>query len=614
MARLFVPRVLSANATDSPGMKKAGRMARMFVRLRKVTRNDQIILSLMAVVAGAVVAYGSIGFRWLVGVVQHLFYSDPLEQLLSVVILLPWWQILLAPAVGGLVIGLFLKFIMPGGRPLGVAHVIESGALNGGRMSLNQALGAAFVSAASIGVGGSAGREGPMVHFGAALASWIARRFHLTPSITLTLLGCGVASGVAASFNAPIAGVFFALEVVIGHYALHAFSPIVIASVVGTIVSRAHLGDTPAFQIIQHVPVHLTEYPAFFLLGLCCAVIAWLLVSTIALTDKGFSRSPLPVWLRPAFGGLMVGAIALYYPHVLGVGYQATDMALSGTFGLWMLLALLVAKTLATALTIGSGFGGGVFSPALFVGAMTGGAFGVVAGSVFPDQASGIGLYAMVGMGAVAAPVLGAPISTILIVFELTGDYSMTIAAMIAVSVASVTMLQVFGGKSFFNWQLDQRGLDLGGGRARQVLAARHAEDVMADDFLTIPEHTTMDRIRQTLRDSVDDHIFVVDHEDHLIGSMSFTDIKDVAFEAGLDHLINARDASRPNPVHVARHESLEKVLALMDSSGLLYIPVVDNLDNMRVVGLVHHRRVLTEYNKALLDMHAEEHGEKPGR
>ena len=592
-------------------MKLTGRPARLLVRLRKLTRNDQIILSLLAVVAGAAVAYGSLGFRWLIGVVQHLFFSDPQEELLSIAILLPWWQILLAPAVGGLVIGLFLKYIMPGGRPLGVAHVIEVGALRGGRMSLNQALGAAFVSAASIGVGGSAGREGPMVHFGAALSSYIARRFHLTPSITLTLLGCGVASGVAASFNAPIAGVFFALEVVIGHYALHAFSPIVIASVVCTIVSRAHLGDTPAFVVLQHAPVNIAEYPAFILLGFSCAIIAILFLRAIVLADEGFSRSPLPVWLRPAVGGLMVGAIALYFPHVLGVGYQATDMALNGTFGLWMLLGLVVAKTVATSLTIGAGFGGGVFSPALFVGAMTGGAFGIIAGSVFPDLSSGVGLYAMVGMGAVAAPVLGAPISTILIVFELTGDYSMTIAAMIAVSVASVTTQQVFGGKSFFNWQLDKRGLDLGGGRARQVLAARHAEDVMADDFHIVGEHITMDLIRQTLRDSTDDHIFVVDGNNRLTGSLSFTDIKDIAFESGLDHLINARDAARPHPVYVDRQESLEKVLNIMDASGLLYVPVVDTIENMRVVGLVHHRRVLTEYNKALLDMHAEEHGEK---
>ena len=586
------------------------RLARLIVRWRRMVRNEQIILSVLAAVAGAVVAYGTLAFRWLIDVIQSLSFGASSEGLLSVAATLPWWQILLVPAVGGLAVGLFLKFLMPGGRPVGVAHVIEASALRGGRMSLNQGLAAAVASAASLGVGGSAGREGPMVHFGAALASYVARRAHLSPSLSLTLLGCGVAGGVAASFNAPIAGVFFALEVVIGHYALHAFSPIVIASVVGTIVSRAHLGDSPAFVIIDHGAVNVSEYPAFLLLGLTCAVIAWIWMRAMNTVEVGMSKSPLPEWLRPAIGGLAVGAIAIAFPQVLGVGYEATDGALKAAFPLWLLLALIVAKMAATAITLGSGFAGGIFSPALFVGAMTGGAFGIIAGAIFPELSSSPGLYAMVGMGAVAAPMLGAPISTILMVFELTGDYSMTIASMIAVSVASVTLVHIFGGRSFFAWQLERRGLDLGGGRARQVLAASRARDLMSDDFHTVAEHTTIDKIRTTLQEAPEDHIFVVDTEERLIGSLSFTDIKDVAFESGLDHLINARDAARPNPAYIVADENLERALTMMDTSGLAYIPVVDAEETLRVLGILHHRRLLAEYNKALIEEHAEEHGE----
>ncbi len=592
-------------------MKRPPRFARLRLRWRHLARNDQIVLSVLAVVAGAAVAYGTIGFRWLIGVIQLGYFGTAEEKLYSFAAGLPWWQILLAPAAGGLFVGLFLKYVMPGGRPVGVAHVIEAGALRGGRMSLNQGLGAALVSAVTLGSGGSAGREGPMVHFGAAIASYVAKRTHLSPSLSLTLLGCGVASGVAASFNAPIAGVFFALEVVIGHYALHAFSPIVIASVVGTIVSRAHLGDFPAFVVPVHDAVNITEYPAFLLLGLTCAVVAWIMLRAIATVEAGFERTPLPVWARPAVGGLAVGAIATVFPQVLGVGYEATDIALHAGFTFTLLIGLIFAKTAATALTLGAGFGGGIFSPGLFVGAMTGGAFGIVAAAVFPDQASSAGLYAMVGMGAVAAPVLGAPISTILIVFELTGDYSMTIAAMIAVSVASVTMQQVFGGQSFFRWQLERRGLDLGGGRARRVLARTRAADLMSGDFHTVGEGITIDNIRATLQAAPEDHIFVVDNDERLIGNLSFTDIKDVAFESGLDHLINARDAARPNPAYIIADESLERALAMMDSSGLAYVPVVDNEETRRVVGILHHGRVLAEYNKVLIEVHAEEHGEK---
>jgi len=586
-------------------------LARLIVRWRRMVRNEQILLSILAAVAGAVVAYGTLGFRWLIDVVQSIFYGPSLDGAFSIAAGLPWWQILLAPAIGGLAVGLFIKFVMPGERPVGVAHVIEAGTLRGGRMSLNQGLAAAVASAASLGVGGSAGREGPMVHFGAALASYIARRAHLSPSLALTLLGCGVASGVAASFNAPIAGVFFALEVVIGHYALHAFSPIVIASVVGTIVSRAHLGDSPAFVLLDHGAVNVSEYPAFLLLGLTCAVIAWILLRSMNSVQDGMEKIKAPDWLRPAIGGLAVGFIALAFPQVLGVGYEATDGALNNAFPLMLLLGLIIAKVVATAITLGSGFAGGIFSPALFVGAMTGGAFGTIAGMVFPDIGSNPGLYAMVGMGAVAAPVLGAPISTILMVFELTGDYSMTIASMIAVSVASVTMVHIFGGQSFFAWQLERRGLDLGGGRARQILAASRTRDLMSDDFHTVEEHTTIDKVRATLLEAPEDHIFVVDADARLIGSLSFTDIKDVAFESGLDHLINARDAARPNPAWIGANDDLEHALAMMDTSGLAYVPVIDDEATMRVIGILHHRRLLAEYNKALIEEHAEEHGER---
>ena len=585
------------------------RLARLVERWRRMVRNEQILLSILAAITGAVVAYGTLAFRWLIDAVQNLAYGAPPGHLSSVAENLPWWQVLLIPSLGGLIIGLFIKYLMPGERLVGVAHVIEASTLRGGRMSLNQGLAAAAVSAASLGVGASAGREGPMVHFGAALASYVARRAHLSPSLSLTLLGCGVAAGVAASFNAPIAGVFFALEVVIGHYALHAFSPIVIASVIGTIVSRAHLGDSPAFVVLNHGAVNVSEYPAFLLLGLTSAVIAWVLLRWINAVEVGMAKLPAPDWARPAIGGFAVGLIALAFPQALGVGYEATDGALNAAFPLALLLALIVAKMAATAFTLGSGFAGGIFSPALFVGAMTGGAFGMIAGQVFPDLASNSGLYAMVGMGAVAAPVLGAPISTILMVFELTGDYSMTIASMIAVSVASVTLVHIFGGKSFFAWQLERRGLDLGGGRARQVLAAIRARDLMSDDFHTVAEHTTIDKVRSKLMEAPENHIFVVDTAERLIGSLSFTDIKDVAFESGLDHLINARDAARPNPAWIGADENLERALAMMDTSGLAYVPVVDAETTMRVIGILHHRRLLAEYNKALINEHAEEHG-----
>ncbi len=225
------------------------RLAGQFARTRRILRNDQALMAVVAVVVGIIVAYAAIGFRLGISSVQWLSYGEFAERLVRRVGELPVWQVLLVPTAGGLVVGLFLQYVMPGGRAMGVAYVIEAMALRNGRMRLRDGMAAAFVSIISLGVGASAGREGPMVHLGASIAGGITSRLGLSPHLARTLLGCGVAASVAASFNAPIAGVFFALEVIIGHYALSAFAPVVIASVAGTVICRAHLGEQPAFLL-----------------------------------------------------------------------------------------------------------------------------------------------------------------------------------------------------------------------------------------------------------------------------------------------------------------------------------------------------------------------------
>ena len=486
---------------------------------------------------------------------------------------------------------------------------MEAGSLRGGKLTLGRGLAAAAVSVASLGAGASAGREGPVVHLGATAASFVAQRFKFGPSLSLTLLGCGVASAVAASFNAPIAGVFFALEVVIGHYALHAFTPIVIASVAGTIVSRVHLGDFPAFVLPDYSIASFFELPAFLLLGIACAAVAMTFMWSIMFATDTIERTRVPTWLRPAVGGLGVGIIAIFFPQVLGVGYEATDDALKGLIPFGFLILLVFAKVFATAITLGSGFGGGVFSPSLYVGAMTGGAFGFVAAAAFPDLASSPGLYAIIGMGAVAAPVLGAPISTVLMMFELIGDFSVTVAAMIAIAVASIVTHQILG-RSFFAWQLLRQGISLKGGRARQVLLNVRARHIMGDDFRTVAEGSSISDLRLLLRTAPHDHFFVTDTENRYVGKISFADIRDVAFDTDFDTLINARDAARKVTI-IEGDDNLERALSLMDAAGENHLPVVDNAQDLVVIGILHHNRALREYNKALLSAHAEEHDER---
>ncbi len=564
------------------------------------------MLSLLAVAVGAIAGGGAIAFREAIQFVQIGVYGFRGELFHSLVAHHPWWWLLLGPAGGGLAVGLFLHYLSPERRPLGVADVIKASALDGGRMSLNAGLRGFFVSAVTLGSGASAGREGPVVHFAAALAAKTARALHLDRSLTQTLLGCGVAAGVAASFNAPIAGVFFALEVVLGSYALATFAPVVVASVTGTIISRAYFGDFPAFVLPPHEIASLWEFPAFALLGALSAAVAMTFVWSVDAVQRTQERVGLPLWLRPCAAGLCIGAIGIVFPQVMGVGYEATDQALNEELALSMLIALIVLKTAATAITLGSGFGGGVFSPALFLGAMLGGAFGLVATGVFPQLSSGHGAYTLVGMGAVAGAVLGAPISTILIVFEMTGDYALTVAVMIATVIASQIMTHVFG-RSFFAWQLEDRGVRLAGGPESRALRAHTAGAVMTRDAVTVRPTARLAEVRDKLCQTSYGELFVVDADGVLMGTVTLMDLGEAAFDDSRDKGRRVADLCRRNPPTLTRSDDLEEAMWFFERCGEEHIAVVESSENDLFLGVLHERDVLATYHHTVLETRRDE-------
>lgn len=497
--------------------------------LATLARSDQLLLGTVAAVVGATAAYAAIAFRELADLAALLVYGGGEAEITFRARLLPWWLLPLLPAAGGLALGLLCRFVLPGPVPQGVAEVIEASALRGGRMPLGPGLSAAFLSATSIGVGASVGREGPIVHLGATLAAWFAERLHLPPALARTLLGCGVAASVAAAFNAPIAGVFFALEVVVGHYGLGAFSPVVIASLVGTIVTRVHIGEHPAFALGAPQVASYWEVPAFLLLGVLCAAVAVALIVGIGLVQDLHERLRVPRPLRPALAGLAVGTVAIWFPQVLGVGYEITTAALLGTLPLRDYVLLAVAKSVATALCLGSLFGGGIFSPSLAIGALTGGAFGLVATGLFPDLGSDPQIYATLGMGALAASTLGAPVSTVIMIFELTGNYAATFALMASVAVASLLSQRLFG-HSFFTWQLARRGVDLADHRELGLLRHRRVVEILRRDHVSVPPDADLASIWARFHER-HGPIFVVDDGGRLLGRIDLEDLLD----AGLD-------------------------------------------------------------------------------
>ncbi|PLX32824.1 MAG: chloride channel protein [Hyphomicrobiales bacterium] len=446
--------------------------------LRQFLDGRQPMIWLLSIFIGLGVAYAAILFRIGIGLAQLPWLGLMSERIGDRLAALPWWVIVLVPTLTGLIIGLMLKFLMPAHRPYGVADVIEARAIKGGRLPVRAGLLSAAITVISLGGGASAGREGPVVHLGATLASGLARYFELPSGSVRSLLGCGVAAAVAASFNAPIAGALFALEVVLGHYAMRAFVPVVISSTIAAVISRAHLGDFPAFSLPHYHIISYWEFGAFALLGLTCALIAISFQYAAILAERGAQYVNLPLVLRPMAGGLLVGIIGVFFPQILGVGYEATDLALKQHFGLTLLLSLLAAKLAATAITLAARFGGGVFSPSLYLGAMTGGAFGLIAAQAFPDFASSSGLYAILGMGGVAAAVLGAPISTTLIIFELTGGFELAIALLLTISLAS-GLSQALHGRSFFHWQLGERGLFLTDGPHKHIVRTLRVREFM---------------------------------------------------------------------------------------------------------------------------------------
>ena len=445
-------------------------------RVLKTRGPGQVQFWFIALVIGIAAGFAALFFRKGIEALQAWIYgTDDVSRLHSFAETLPWYWIFLIPVCGGLIVGVILHRFTPDARVRSVADVIEGAALKDGRVETREGLASAAASLITLSSGGSSGREGPVVHIAGVISTWISNRIHADGITGRDLLGCAVAAAVSASFNAPIAGAIFALEVILRHFAVHAFAPIVIASVAGTVINRLEFGDMTEFNLIQDSALEFyAELPAFLILGLVCGLVAVALMKAIFWTDGMAThlqdRFSVPRYLRPAIAGALLGALAIGYPHIIGVGYETTTAALTGDLVLHNAIIFAVLKTGAVAITIGGRMGGGVFSPSLMVGALTGLAFGLIATGLFPNVSGSETLYALAGMGAVAAAVLGAPISTTLIVFELTGDWQTGLAVMVAVSLSTALASRLVD-RSFFLTQLERRNIHLAAGPQAYLLA-----------------------------------------------------------------------------------------------------------------------------------------------
>jgi CIC family chloride channel protein len=569
----------------------------------------------VAMACGLAGAAGAILFRFLIRLVQATFFegADGIVHLFEEGVLveasdpfhiarnLPWYWCVAVPAVGGLLVGPIIWFFAREAKGHGVPEVIAAIAVRGGVIRPRVVAVKTLASAISIGTGGSVGREGPIVQIGSALASTLGQLLKVPASQLRTIVGCGSAAGIAATFNAPIAGALFAAEVVVGDFAVAQLSPIVISSVVATVVSRFVLGNYPAFRVPTYELVSPFELLPYMVVGFMAGLVAWVFILTLYRTEDLFEKLPMPEYLKASVGGLLVGVIGIWLPYVFGVGYSSISMALQGALPVTLLGILLVAKLLATSITIGSGGSGGIFAPSLFLGAMTGGFFGTFVHQWFPGATASSGAYALVTMGAVVAAATHAPISAIIIIFELTQTIDI-IPPLMAACVVSSLVTTFLSPDSIYTMKLRRHGIDLFEEETTNVLRSLYVNDIIDREPEVLPASANLTTVLEHALESEHSDFFVIDGKSHLVGTIHLRQLTRMLVEQDvLRHVIVAGDLVDPRKTTLTESHDLDVALQIFSQSEAEELPVVASDDPRKLVGSVHKQDVIHAYNQEVM-------------
>ena len=567
--------------------------------LTELRTNEHTIMAVLAVAVGLAGGLGAVGFRYLINFFQTLAYGSS-DELLHVVLALPWYMKVWVPAAGGLVVGPLVYFFAREAKGHGVPEVMEAVALKGGVIRKRVVVVKSVASAISISTGGSVGREGPIVQIGSAIGSTLGQMLKVSQDRMRTLVGCGAAAGIAATFNAPIAGSMFALEVILGDFGLATFSPIVISSVVATAVSRAFLGDIPAFIVPAYELVSVWEFPMYMVLGLFCAVVGVSFTKILYKVEDLFDDFKFPEYLKAIIGGVILGAGGLYFPEILGVGYGGIDLALGQQLAWYLLLLLIVVKIMATSITIGSGGSGGIFAPSLFLGAMAGGFFGAVVHQLFPTVTASPGAYSIVGMGALVSATTHGPLSAMLILFEMTGNYKIILPLMLSCILATIFAGQLMK-DSIYTLKLARRGINIREGKEVNVLKSMFVKDVMNRHVETIEESSALVEMTDKISKSKFNSFPVLNAENKLAGILSFNDYSEAIFDEDLMDLVVAKDLMSENVITVLADDDLYTALGKISRKDFSTMPVVSPDDPADLVGIVTRRDIIGAYEKAVL-------------
>jgi CIC family chloride channel protein len=553
---------------------------------------------------------GAVAFRWMIRGFQWVFFKQGAE----ILGFMGDHYIIILPVIGGLLIGPLIYLLAREARGEGPPEVMKAVAVGGGRIRSRVAAVKIVVSSICIGSGGSVGREGPIVQIGSSAGSAIGQWLRLPDEWLRTLVLCGAAGGIAATFNAPIGGVFFALEVLSHRIVTPRLFNVMISAITAEYVAWAFLGPTPSFIVEQYTLASYWEILAYILLGIFAGLLAVGFIRFFYKVEDFFGNIRIPGWLKPALGGIAIGIMGFYYSDIFGVGYGAgygpggafvdsgpVDAMLAGQIGLSVLIALLFLKMIATSTTLGSGGSGGVFAPSLFIGAALGGVFGVTAARVYPDVISTSGAYSLVGMGAFFAAVVQGPITAIVLLLEMTREIELLLPLMTAVVVATITA-GAFTTDSIYTLRLKRQGIDVRREEAVPVMRTITVAEAMTRDFPTVPPRMPVNELLVKASRTGHHGFPVVDEDGRLFGVVTLADVeaKMTGEGGGLSESLRVEDIATKSPIVAYPDQSLYEALLRLGAKDVGRIPVVDRNDTTKLLGVLRRHDIIGAYRKKI--------------
>ncbi len=517
------------------------------------------------------------------------------------------WRILLLPLIPmlGMVFLIPLSLLFPGEvNGYGFTKFIRAVNLESGYIKARAIVLKIVSTALTIGTGNSAGVEGPIAQIGGAMGSQLGQFFRVSGNRMKLYIAAGCAGGIAGMFNAPIAGIFFAAEIVmLGTYEISSFAALITASAISTVVTRAYHGEFSLFFIPKYTVVnYYAEIPLYCLMAIFVSVCAVLHIKIFYWVRDAYQKLPLHTQLKPLTGALLIGIIGIAFPQIMGDGYDFMSEVLYGDGATWLLFLLIFLKILATAITLGSGGSGGVFAPALFIGTMIGGTFGSIVHNLFPNMTAGPGAYASVGIGAFLAASTHAPMTAIFLLFEMTGNYKIIIPVMLASIIGTIVAKQL-NQDSIDTVDLTREGINVHEGREVAIMKSLRVGLAISEDVDFISERANVNQLLEIFSQAKRGFYFpVVDDTGKMTGIISMLDIKNILLQDVSERASKlVGDICNRDVITLTPDDTLYTAMQLFDIKGIEEIPVVETLENRWVIGMLRRRNVIAAYNRQVI-------------